>query len=84
MAYIVPEGNDDLVEQVARFLLNWGYGIDMVLEDNQKPPVVILEKMVELAADDPTWFDQNMPREERLDEAYLLFTDSLGYWRADQ
>lgn len=64
----------------ARFLLDIGYGTDFNTGPTL-PSVPVLEEMVRLAADDPS-FVAGLPEAEHAEAAYFVLSSELGDWRA--
>lgn len=67
-------------EEIARFLLAIGFGIDFS-SGGRLPPVPVLEAMVRIGAADGFYVDQGDPEEDRLEGMYYVLSEELGDWR---
>lgn len=90
----------EIIDRWARFMLKIGYGTDMAFRESDRdggapirPPLAVLERMVEFAADDPSFISLTdrragievpVPVEERREEAYFCLMSEIGDWRAGE
>jgi len=70
-----------LVRETAAFLLAMHYPVDFWGPPGLRPPVDVLEEMVQRVADDPSYVEQSTPRSGRLVEAHTVLSTDMGDWR---